>query len=356
MFVRGTGHPSDGTGRSIIITQNPKTTLFFIFAFIHSFKNIFIHMHIAIIGTGGVGGYFGARLAQAGNDVTFVARGEHLKILLKNGLTLKSILGDVHIPDVKATDKISDIENPDLILLAVKAWQVKEIRDELKSIVSPSTVIIPLQNGVSAVDELAETVDRPNIMGGLCRIISKIESPGVIRHFGITPTIVFGELDKTISDRAVEINAMFNNAGIESKLSEDIEAEVWKKFISICVSGLMAVTKTSYGEIRELKETREMMIALLNEVYALSQKIGLNIGQDFVEKTVSFIDSITYDSTPSLARDVWEGRPSEIDYQNGTVVRLAEKFGVDTPINRFVYHCILPMELKARGRKLNSEA
>lgn len=313
-------------------------------------------MHIAIIGTGGVGGYFGARLAQAGNDVTFVARGEHLKILLKNGLTLKSILGDVHIPDVKATDKISDIENPDLILLAVKAWQVKEIRDELKSIVSPSTVIIPLQNGVSAVDELAETVDRPNIMGGLCRIISKIESPGVIRHFGITPTIVFGELDKTISDRAVEINAMFNNAGIESKLSEDIEAEVWKKFISICVSGLMAVTKTSYGEIRELKETREMMIALLNEVYALSQKIGLNIGQDFVEKTVSFIDSITYDSTPSLARDVWEGRPSEIDYQNGTVVRLAEKFGVDTPINRFVYHCILPMELKARGRKLNSEA
>ncbi|MBN1927272.1 MAG: ketopantoate reductase family protein [Prolixibacteraceae bacterium] len=305
-------------------------------------------MKIAIIGTGGVGGYFGARLAHAKHDVTFVARGEHLKALLKNGLTLKSILGDIHIPEVKATDKIVDIENPELILVAVKAWQVKEIRDGLKNIVGQDTVIIPLQNGVSAADELAEVIEHKNIMGGLCRIISKIESPGVIHHFGVTPTIVFGELDKKVTDRATEIKKLFDNAGIASKLSEDIEAEIWKKFIAICVSGLMAVSKTNYGEMRDLKVTREMMITLLNEVYALSQKIGLNIEKDFVEKTLSFIDSIAFESTPSLARDEWEGRPSEIEYQNGTVVRLGEKYAVDTPINRFVYHCILPMELKAR--------
>lgn len=306
-------------------------------------------MKIAVIGIGGVGGYFGGKLANAGFNVTFLSRGEQLKAVLNNGLTVKSILGDFHVPNVKATNKVTDIENPELVLVAVKAWQVKEIRDEIKRILNADTIIIPLQNGVSAVDELVETIGRKNIMGGLCRIISKIESPGVIRHFGATPTIVFGELNKVVTPRGEEIKRVFDKAGIASKLSVDIEAEVWKKFIAICVSGLMAVTKTNYGEMRTLKQTREMMVGLLTEVFILSQKIGLNIEPDFLGKTISFIDSLPFESTSSLTRDIWEGRPSEIDYQNGTVVRLGEKYGVDTPINRFVYNSILPMELKARG-------
>jgi 2-dehydropantoate 2-reductase len=128
----------------------------------------------------------------------------------------------------------------------------------------------------------------------------------------------------------------------------DIESELWKKFLMICVSGLLAVTRTTYGELRELKETREMMIDLFTEIYTLSQHIGIAMEADFVEKTISIIDSLPYDSTSSLTRDVWEGKPSEIDYQNGTVVKLGEKYGVDVPINRFVYNSILPMEQKAR--------
>lgn len=308
-------------------------------------------MKIAIIGTGGVGGYFGAKLAQADNDVTFLARGEHLKAIQNNGLTVKSILGDFKVKNIKVTDKISNIEKPDLVIISVKAWQVKEIGVELKTILNNDTIIIPLQNGVLAADELAENIDRKNILGGLCRIISKIDAPGVINHFGVTPTIVFGELDKSRTDRLAKIQGLFSAAGIESKISEDIEADLWKKFISICVSGLLAVSNTTYGELRELKETRSLMVELINEVYSLSKKIGINIEEDFVDKTVSFIDSYPSDSTSSLTRDVWESKPSEIEYQNGTVVRLGEKYGVATPINRFVYSCILPSELKARGMK-----
>ena len=237
-------------------------------------------MKIAIIGTGGVGGYFGAKLAQAGNDVTLLARGEHLKAIQKNGLTVKSILGDFRVENIKVTDKISNIEKQDLVIISVKAWQVKEIGAELKTILNNDTIIIPLQNGVLAADELAENIDRKHILGGLCRIISKIEAPGVINHFGVTPTIVFGELDKSKTERLARIQNVFNAAGIESKISDDIEADIWKKFISICVSGLLAVSNTTYGELRELKETRSLMVELINEVYMLSQKIGINIEEE----------------------------------------------------------------------------
>ncbi|MDX9883299.1 MAG: 2-dehydropantoate 2-reductase [Prolixibacteraceae bacterium] len=312
-------------------------------------------MKIVVIGTGGVGGYFGAKLARAGNDVVFIARGEHLKAIHDKGLTVKSILGDFHVDHPKATDTISETGQADLILIGVKAWQIKEIRDELKTAIHSGSMILPLQNGVSAVEELREAISNTNILGGLCRIISKIESPGVINHFGINPTIVFGETDNSEPERVQQLKVLFDKAEINSQISKDIDADLWKKFISICVSGLLAVTRTTYGQLRELSETRQMMIDLLKEGYALSQKIGVAIEADYVDKSVSFIDSFPYSSTSSLTRDIWEGRPSEIDYQNGTIVRLGKKYGVDTPVNQFVYHCILPMELKARGLKTMSE-
>lgn len=308
-------------------------------------------MKISIIGTGGVGGYFGAKLAKAGYDVTFLARGEHLKVIQTKGLTIKSIQGDFEVHSVKATDKIKNIESPDLIIIGVKAWQVKDIAKELVSIVNRNTTILPLQNGVLATDELKECINQNNIIGGLCRIMSKIESPGIINHFGIEPIIIFGELDNSKSERLKRIKDVFDTSGVNSKIAEDIHSELWKKFIAICVGGLLAVTKSTYGEIRELKETRQLMIDLLSEIYTLSQKIGIKIETDFIDKTVSFIDSFPYAATASLTRDVWEGKPSEIDYQNGTVVKLGKKYGIETPINRFVYECILPMEKKARLKK-----
>ncbi|MBN1951072.1 MAG: ketopantoate reductase family protein [Bacteroidales bacterium] len=308
-------------------------------------------MKIAIIGTGGVGGYFGGRLAKAKADVTFLARGEHLKAMLKNGLSVRSIHGDFEVSNVKATDCIREISQPDLVILAVKAWQLKEVREEIAGILHPDTLILPLQNGVLAVQELEEKIDRKHILGGLCSIFSKLESPGVISHFGVKPRIVFGKQDGTVNASVSALKKLFDQAGIDSILSEDIEAELWKKFIAICVSGLLAVTRTTYGEIREIPETRQMMTDLLNEVYLLSQKAGVKIDAGFVEKSVRFIDTFPYDSSSSLTRDVLQGKPSEIEYQNGTVVRLAERYGMEVPVNRFVYYSILPGELKSRQIK-----
>ncbi len=305
-------------------------------------------MKLAILGTGGVGGYFGGRLAQAGNDVTFLARGEHLRAIRQNGLTVKSIKGDITISPAVATDIIKDIGPVDCVIVAVKAWQVKDIAKDLHHIVTKDTMVLPLENGVLAADELAEHISHDSIVGGLCRIISKIESPGVISHFGMEPTILFGEFNNTSSVRLQTLQTLFNNAGIHAHISRDITADLWKKLISICLSGLLAVTRTTYGELRELKETRQMMYDVLHEVYALSQKIGVHIEADYIDKAVALIDSFPYDSTSSLTRDVWEGKPSEIEYQNGTVIRLAEKYGIKTPVNRFIYTCILPMEMKAR--------
>ena len=306
-------------------------------------------MKIAIIGTGGVGGYFGGLLAKAGNEVTFLARGEHLKAIQQNGLIIKSIHGDFTVDSVKATDQIKLIGPVDLAIIAVKAWQVKAIVEELPEILRADSVVLPLENGILAADELSEHLKEEQVIGGLCRIISKIESPGVISHFGINPAIVFGELNNAETERIHSIKAAFDQAGIHSKISEDIKADLWKKFIAICVSGLLAVTKTTYGELRELKETRQLMIELLQEIYELSQKIGIHIDAGYVAQALSQIDAFPYDSTSSLTRDVWEGKPSEIEYQNGTVVKLAEKYGVSVPVNRFVYSSILPMEIRARA-------
>jgi 2-dehydropantoate 2-reductase len=309
-------------------------------------------MKIAIIGSGGVGGYFGGKLAAAGNDVTFFARGEHLKAMRHNGLLVKSTKGDFRADKFKATDRISDIGLSELVISSVKAWQVKELASELKDIVNRDTVVLPLQNGVLAADELKAQIAPELVIGGLCRIFSKIESPGVINHFGAEPTIVFGELDNSRTERVIKLKTVFDNADIGAIISNDIVSDIWKKFISICASGLLAVTRTNYGELRELKETRQLMIELLTEVYNLSLKAGAKIDPSFIEKTMAFTDTFPYDSTSSLTRDVWEGKPSEIEYQNGTVVRLAEKYGVDVPVNRFIYNCILPMEIKARKRSV----
>jgi 2-dehydropantoate 2-reductase len=233
----------------------------------------------------------------------------------------------------------------------VKAWQVMDVAKELRRTLNPDAAILPLQNGVLAIDDISAELGKSHVIGGLCRIMSKIESPGIISHQGIEPTIIFGEMNNVKSERILAIKEILDNSGINSRIAEDIQAELWKKFINICVSGLLAVTRSTYGEIRELKETRDLMIELCEEIYTLSQRIDIHIEHEFVAKTVAFIDSFPYNSTSSLTRDVWEGKPSEIEYQNGTVVRLGEKYGLKTPVNRFIYNCILPMERRARGGK-----
>jgi 2-dehydropantoate 2-reductase len=307
-------------------------------------------MEIAIIGAGGVGGYYGAKMANAGYNVLFVARGEHLKAIRANGLQIKSIHGDFSVNPARVTDKVSDLGASDFILLGMKAWQVTEVARELKGVIRDDATILPLQNGVMAFDELSAELGTSHIINGLCRIFSKIESPGVITHLGFDPVIIFGEADNKVTDRVSALKEIFDHSGIKSRIAEDIQSELWKKFINICASGLLAVTRSTYGEIREIKETRQMMQALFEEIYVLSQEMGICIEDNFVSRTMSFVDSFAYDATSSLTRDVWEGKPSEIEYQNGTVVKLAAQYGVHTPVNKFIYECILPMERRARKK------
>lgn len=305
-------------------------------------------MKIVVIGAGGVGGYFGGRLALSGNDVTFIARGKHLEAIQTNGLLVKSILGEFTIKPAKVTNDYSVVNTADLVLIATKAWQVKDVAREIAPHIGSDTMVMPLQNGVLAAKELAEYIPQKNIIGGSCRIFSMIESPGVILHKGIDPTIVFAELDNQHTERTAWLKYTFETAGLKNIWSDDIQADLWKKFLMICSSALLAVTKTNYGELRSIPETRALLKELYSEIYQVGLALGVNLPESIVEKTMAAVDGFPAEATSSLTRDVWNGQPSEIEYQNGTVVQLGLKHGIPTPVNRFVYHSILPMEQKAR--------
>ncbi|MFA9392446.1 MAG: ketopantoate reductase family protein [Prolixibacteraceae bacterium] len=309
-------------------------------------------MKIVVIGTGGVGGYFGGRLALAGNDVTFVARGQHLDAIQQNGLLVKSIEGEFTIKPAKASNSYEVVAGADLVLVCTKAWQVKEVAYHIAPFLEPETMVMPMQNGVLAVEELAKFVPLQNIIGGSCRIFSLIESPGVIHHKGIDPTVVFGELNNEHTERTTLLKYTFASTGLTNSWSDDIQADLWKKFLMICSSGLLAVTNTNYGELRTLPETKKMLEELYTEIFNLSKAAGVNLPDNIVAKTMKAVDGFPAEATSSLTRDVWEGKPSEIEYQNGTVVKLGEQYGIPTPMNRFVYHSILPMELKARNKPI----
>ncbi|MRT92639.1 ketopantoate reductase family protein [Ancylomarina sp. 16SWW S1-10-2] len=304
-------------------------------------------MKIGIIGTGGVGGYFGAKLAAAGNDVQFLARGEHLKAIQSKGLQVKSIKKDVHIQPANASDKISDLSDCDLVIFACKAKQVRETAVQLSKTLKKEAWILPLQNGVLAADELAEFFDRKQILGGLCMIFSFIESPGVISHVGLNePMIIFGELDQTKSERCKTVLHLFEKADIRCKQSEDIHASLWQKFILICLSGLGAIANEGYGLIRETPESRSLLVDVLTEVSQIAKAKSINLPKDIVEKSMAIVDSYPADSMSSLARDVLSGKSSEIDYQNGTVVRFGLELGIATPANKFVLGMVKLLEQK----------
>jgi 2-dehydropantoate 2-reductase len=297
-------------------------------------------MKIAIIGSGGVGGYFGAKLAKAGNEVVFLARGNHLQAMQSKGLIIKSITGNFKVDRINAKDKIPEIGKVDLVILGVKAWQVSEIAKELHLIIKDSTMVLPLQNGVQAIEELKDEINEKNIVGGLCRIISKIESPGVINHTGIEPVIVFGETNHFESDRIRKLKYLFDNAKVNCLVSKNIQADLWKKFMFICSGGLLAITRSTYGELWEVPETRKMFRSIFEEIYLVAIKSGIELKPDIIQKTYDFIGTLPYDSTASMARDIWEGKPSEIEYQNGAVVKLAEIYKLDVPVNHLIYSCI----------------
>lgn len=309
-------------------------------------------MRIAIFGTGAVGGYFGGRLAEAGEDVVFIARGEHLHTIRRHGLKVDSIKGDFIIEPAQATDDPKNVGSVDAILVGVKAWQVSEAAKSMLPMIGPETFVIPLQNGVEAPSQLVAVLGDEHVLGGLCGLISYVVEPGRIRHAGADPFIRFGELDNQPSERSEKLRKAFDRAkGVTVQITSDIQAALWQKFMFVTAwSGLGAVTRSPVGIFRSLPETRQLLIQIMKEIYNVAQARDIILPKDVIDKTVNFFDGLPPEGTASMQRDIINGLPSELDVQNGAVVRLGQDVGIDTPVNSFIYYSLLPMEKRARGQ------
>jgi 2-dehydropantoate 2-reductase len=306
-------------------------------------------MNIVVFGAGGVGGYFGGKLAQAGNDVTFIARGKHLQAIKSNGLQVKSIQGNFKVHP-KVTDDVASIKHPDLVILGVKSWQVEDVAVQLKPIIGEKTMVLPLQNGADNADKLREVLPHKNVLAGLCKIVSRVESPGIIDHFAFDPEIVFGEYDNEKSKRVQNVSALFDKAGIKNKVSDDVHLDIWKKFLFIAtVSGIGALTRVEFGVMRNDEHIRQIMYQTANEIVAVANAKGIALTNDDIEMLLKVVDNLNAKTTASMQRDIMEGRPSELDNFNGYIVRQGKELHITTPANSFTYHCLLPQEKKARG-------
>ncbi len=308
-------------------------------------------LRIAVFGAGGIGGYLGGRLAQAGEEVLLIARGPHLDAIREHGLKVDSINGDFVVRPAGATDAPSEVGVVDAVILGVKAWQVTDAAADIRPMVGPETVVLPVQNGVEAPAQLAAVLGQEHVIGGLGGIISYIVGPGHIRHAGGKPFVRFGELDSTPSERTRRLLQAFLGAGVSAEIPSDIQAAMWQKLLFISPwSGVGAVTRSPIGVWRSLKETREMATEVMKEVLAVAQARDIALTYEAVESAWASLDGLPHDSTSSMQRDVMEGRPSELEFQNGAAERLGRDVGVSTPVNSFIYHSLLPQEMQARGQ------
>jgi len=308
-------------------------------------------MRIAVFGVGGVGGYFGGRLAQAGEDVVFIARGAHLQALQTRGLRVESVLGDFVVQPVQATDDPTHVGVVDAVLVGVKAWQVSEVAEAMRPLVGPMTCVVPLQNGVEAPGQLAAVLGASHVVGGLCGLASFVVAPGHIRHAAAAPFVKFGELDNRPSARLDHLRHAFVRAGVTIEIPSDIQRELWMKFLFITpCSGLGALTRSPIGIWRSVPETRQMSEQAMHEVLAVAQARGIALPADALKTILAQVDSVSPEVTVSMQRDMMAGRPSELDAQIGAVVRLGQEVRMTTPLHAFIYGSLLPLELRARGQ------
>jgi 2-dehydropantoate 2-reductase len=308
-------------------------------------------VRIAVFGAGGAGGYFGARLARAGEEVVWIARGRHLEALRTRGLRVESIDGDFTLGPVEASDDPGQFRPVDAVLLGVKAWQVTDAARAMRALIGPETCVVPLQNGVEASDELRAVLgDRP-VLGGVAKVFSFLVGPGHLRRPGGPATVVLGELDNRPSDRVRRLAECLRGAGLGAEIPADIKVALWEKFLFVASGGgLGAVTRAPIGIVRSVPETRALLEAAMAEIRAVARARGIGLPDDVVPRTMAFVDTLPAAGTASLQRDLAAGRPSELEWWNGAVARLGAEAGVATPIHAFVYWSMLPTELRARGR------
>ena len=266
-------------------------------------------MRIAIFGAGSVGGYFGGRLSQAGEDVVFIARGEHLNTMLNQGLRVDSINGDFVVQPVQATDDPSKIGKVDMVLVGVKAWQVSEAAEAMRPLIGPETFVLPLQNGLEAPAQLSEILGDQHVLGGLCGLFSYVMGPGHIVHAGYDPFVKFGKLDNHRSQRIELLLDTFKRAEINAEIPPDIQVAMWMKFMFVTVfSGIGAVTRAPVGIWRSLPETRLMAELSLQEINAVATARAISLPEEALQTIMTMYDGFDPQQTASLQRDVMEGR------------------------------------------------
>jgi len=307
-------------------------------------------MKIAIMGTGGVGGYYGGLLAWQGHEVTFVARGAHLKAIQEKGLQVKSVHGDFQIVPAKATDNPVEIGPVDLILFCTKTFATDESAQQVKSIVKANTIVMSLQNGVEAAEQIGAILGREYMIGATTWISSAVEVPGVIKQVSQFRRVVLGELGGRVTARSQAIFEAFQETGITVELSKDIQKVLWTKFVFIsAISSLGSLTRLPIGEYRDVTEARGMMIGLMREVEAIARAQKVKLDDDIVEKSLDFIDNAAPQIRASMQLDVEAGRRSEIESMVGVIGRKGRQFGLPTPTADLIYAALLPVDLKARS-------
>ncbi|MFC0004737.1 2-dehydropantoate 2-reductase [Micromonospora siamensis] len=308
-------------------------------------------LRVTVVGAGGIGGYFGGRLAAAGHEVGFLARGAHLEALRGQGLTVHGPAGDVVLPPVPASDDPGDLGVADLVLLAVKTWQLDALVDRLDPLVGSGTAILTTQNGIDTPERVAERFGREAVLPGTAKVFANVEAPGHVRHVGGPGLLTYGEWDNRRSPRVERIRRALDRAGVPVDVPPDIWVELWSKFLFVVPFGTLgAATDATIGELRSRPDTRELLTTLMREIHAVARARGVALPDDIVGTTLDFVDQQPEQGRSSLQRDILAGRPSELEAWTGAVVRSGAATGVPTPAHDMFYEQLSARRLLGPGR------
>jgi 2-dehydropantoate 2-reductase len=315
-------------------------------------------MRIAIVGAGGVGGLLAGLLARSGAEVAVVARGAHLEAIRREGLRVDSSLGSFTARVAAAADPAA-LPPAEAVLVAVKAWQVKEVAPRLAPLLAPGAVVVPLQNGVEAADELADALGPGSVAGGVVNVLAWIDGPGRVKHVGDPPRVTMGELPggggqggagAAAGPRLEGLAAALRGAGAAARVVDDVRRAIWEKFLLVEPWGAVAAAaRAPIGVLRSVPQARALWEQAMREVAALAASRGAALPADAVARTSARLDGLTPEGTASMQRDLGAGRPSELENQVGAVLRLARASGVATPVHEALYAVLLPQEQAARG-------
>ncbi|QRV16350.1 2-dehydropantoate 2-reductase [Haloterrigena salifodinae] len=300
-------------------------------------------MKFAVFGAGGVGGYLGARLADAGHEVHLIARGDHLEALRTDGLRLESVAGETTI-ELPATDDPGEIGPCDYVLFCVKAYDTRDAAGDLEPLFGEETAVVSFQNGVDNERWLAEEIGDERVVGGVAYIFSTIGEPGVVEHTGGPARFVYGELDGRRTDRIEALDdALSESEGVDAVLADDVRIELWRKFAFICAqAGMTAATRLPVGEIRDTDASWAMYRRLIEEVCTVARAEGVELPDGLVDEWLEFARELDPEMYSSLQYDLTHGKPMELDALHASVVRHAADCGVDAPMNEAVHAILRP--------------